>query len=92
MDLSNVRAQKEGVDAELDLLVDSFLFPFVYLSLVLKREGGGKKRKVGRGSLQRSGRNFHNMASRRLSGAWGEFIHIPADNSTYRCLEHRNIG
>lgn len=53
MGLSNVRAQKEGVDAELDLLLDSFLFSFVYLPLVLKREEGGKERKVGRGSLQR---------------------------------------
>lgn len=32
------------------------------------------------------------MALRRGSRAWGEFIHISADSSTYRCLKHRNIG
>lgn len=31
------------------------------------------------------------MAWRRLPGTRGEFIHIPSDSSTHRCLERRNV-
>lgn len=51
MDLSNVSAQREGMDQEPDPLVVLFLFSLVYLSLALEREEGGNKWKVGRGSF-----------------------------------------